>query len=111
MRVARIVSLVALAVTALALVASCGGDGDEEAAPATAEEAPAMTEEAATEEAAAEGGAAAGPNLDASQPSFDLVIERVTNGKGPMPAFGQDGTLNEQEILDVAAYVVQSTQG
>ena len=44
-----------------------------------------------------------GPNLDDAKPSFDLVVERVTNGKSPMPAF--KGTLSPQQIDDVAAYV------
>jgi len=48
-----------------------------------------------------------GPNLDESQPDFDLVVDRVTNGQGAMPAFGD--TLEEKEIADVAAYVVEST--
>ncbi len=52
-----------------------------------------------------------GPNLDQAQPSYDLVVERVTNGAGAMPAFGRQGILDEQQIQDVAAYVVQSTQG
>jgi mono/diheme cytochrome c family protein len=46
---------------------------------------------------------AIGPNLDAAQPPYDLVVERVTNGQGGMPSF-QD-TLSEQQIQDVAAYV------
>jgi cytochrome c6 len=44
-----------------------------------------------------------GPNLDASSPPLELVVERVTNGQGVMPSF--EGTLSEQEIADVAAYV------
>jgi mono/diheme cytochrome c family protein len=44
-----------------------------------------------------------GPNLDDAQPSADLVVERVTNGQGAMPPF--KGTLTEQQINDVAAYV------
>lgn len=44
-----------------------------------------------------------GPNLDSTQPSYDLVVDRVTNGKGAMPAFS--GRLSEQQIQDVAAYV------
>jgi cytochrome c6 len=44
-----------------------------------------------------------GPNLDESQPSFDLAVDRVTNGQGAMPSFS--GSLTEQEINDVAAYV------
>jgi cytochrome c553 len=44
-----------------------------------------------------------GPNLDESQPSVDLVVDRVTNGQGGMPSFSS--TLSEQQIADVAAYV------
>ena len=44
-----------------------------------------------------------GPNLDDAKPSYDLVVERVTNGKGPMPPF--KGQLSDQQIMDVAAYV------
>ena len=44
-----------------------------------------------------------GPNLDDSQPSADLVVDRVTNGQGAMPSFSS--TLSEEQIQDVAAYV------
>jgi mono/diheme cytochrome c family protein len=44
-----------------------------------------------------------GPNLDDSQPDAALVVDRVTNGRGVMPPF--EGTLSEQQIADVAAYV------
>ena len=44
-----------------------------------------------------------GPNLDDAKPSFDLVVDRVTNGKGVMPAF--KGQLSAKQIQDVAAYV------
>jgi mono/diheme cytochrome c family protein len=59
------------------------------------------------EEAGASG--TVGPNLDESQPSPDLVVERVTNGAGAMPSFAD--RLSEQQIRDVAAYVVESTSG
>jgi cytochrome c553 len=49
-----------------------------------------------------------GPNLDEAQPDFDLAVDRVTNGSGAMPSFGD--SLDEQQINDVAAYVVESTQ-
>ena len=52
---------------------------------------------------------AIGPNLDDSQPDAALVVDRVTNGAGAMPMFGDQ--LDEQQIQDVAAYVVASTQG
>jgi mono/diheme cytochrome c family protein len=44
-----------------------------------------------------------GPNLDDAMPSYDLVVDRVTNGQGGMPSF--KGTLSPQQIQDVAAYV------
>jgi cytochrome c6 len=50
-----------------------------------------------------------GPNLDEAKPSHDLAVERVTNGKPPMPPFKDQ--LSEQQIQDVAAYVVQATSG
>jgi mono/diheme cytochrome c family protein len=49
-----------------------------------------------------------GPNLDQKKPPLDLVVDRVTNGKPPMPAFS--GQLSQKQIADVAAYVVQATQ-
>ena len=52
---------------------------------------------------------AVGPNLDAAQPSSDKVVERVTNGQGAMPSFS--GTLTEQQIQDVAAYVSSAAGG
>ena len=48
-----------------------------------------------------------GPNLDDAKPDPGLVVDRVTNGQGAMPSFGD--SLSEQEIADVAAYVVEST--
>jgi cytochrome c6 len=48
-----------------------------------------------------------GPNLDESQPDFELAVDRVTNGSGAMPSFSD--RLSEQQIRDVAAYVVEST--
>ena len=47
-----------------------------------------------------------GPNLDESEPDFDLVVDRVTNGQGAMPSFS--GQLSEQQIRDVAAYVSEN---
>ena len=44
-----------------------------------------------------------GPNLDDAKPAAALVVERVTNGKGPMPPF--KGQLTDKQIQDVAAYV------
>ncbi len=44
-----------------------------------------------------------GPNLDEKKPSKDLAVERVTNGKPPMPSF--KGQLSDAEIDAVATYV------
>ena len=54
-------------------------------------------------------GGTVGPNLDDSQPSLELALDRVTNGQGGMPSF--QGTLTDQQIADVSAYVVQATSG
>jgi mono/diheme cytochrome c family protein len=59
-------------------------------------------------EAAGSSGAI-GPNLDESQPDAALVEERVRDGAGAMPAF--EGRLTDEQIADVTAYVVESTQG
>jgi mono/diheme cytochrome c family protein len=50
-----------------------------------------------------------GPNLDDAKPDLSLAVNRVTNGAGAMPSF--KGQLSDQEIADVAQYVVESTQG
>ena len=50
-----------------------------------------------------------GPNLDESQPSVELAVDRVTNGQGVMPSFAD--TLSEQQIQDVAAYASTATGG
>ncbi len=44
-----------------------------------------------------------GPNLDDAAPSYELAVERVTLGQGGMPAFGDQ--LEPQQIADVAAFV------
>jgi mono/diheme cytochrome c family protein len=44
-----------------------------------------------------------GPNLDQSQPSVELAIDRVTNGSGAMPSFRDQ--LSEAQIRAVAEYV------
>ena len=44
-----------------------------------------------------------GPNLDSSRPSKDLVVDRVTNGRGAMPSFSE--SLDEAQIQAVADYV------
>ena len=50
-----------------------------------------------------------GPNLDDAKPSKELVIDRVTNGKGAMPSFAD--AHSPDEIAAVADYVVASSGG
>jgi mono/diheme cytochrome c family protein len=59
--------------------------------------------------AAAHSTGTVGPNLDQSKPDYRKATARVTLGKSPMPSF--KGTLTDQQIADVAAYVVKSTGG
>ena len=47
-----------------------------------------------------------GPNLDDAKPSKDLAVERVTNGKAPMPSF--KGQLSEAQIEAVATFVAEN---
>jgi mono/diheme cytochrome c family protein len=59
--------------------------------------------------AAAKSTGTVGPNLDDLKPAFDKVVAQVTNGGAVMPSFKDK--LSPEEIQDVAAYVVASTQG
>jgi mono/diheme cytochrome c family protein len=115
--------LLVAVLAAAALAAGCGGE--DTAAPgtttdtATGEDA---SRDAANGEqvfasagcggchtlAAAGSSGTIGPNLDDASPSFDKVIERVTNGQGAMPSFAD--TLRAQEIQDVAAFVSGATR-
>jgi len=114
-------------------VAGCGGGEETAPLPETVEgTVPAATTGAASPTPSLEGKAAAGkgiytsagcggchaldaagssgsvgPNLDDSKPDFALAVDRVANGRGAMPSF--EGQLSEQEIADVAQYVVEST--
>ena len=47
-----------------------------------------------------------GPSLDERKPSFDRVVDGVTNGKGVMPPFV--GQLSDQQIANVAAFVSEN---
>jgi mono/diheme cytochrome c family protein len=134
MRRSVLVLLIAALALVLGVAAGCGG-GDEAAPTAetvegtlpegtTAEE-PASTVEgdaSAGEAVYVEGGCGGchtmeaagssgsiGPNLDDSQPDMELVVDRVTNGSGAMPAFGDQ--FSDKQIADVAAYVVENTSG
>jgi mono/diheme cytochrome c family protein len=48
-----------------------------------------------------------GPNLDQLKPSLSAATNQIKNGGGGMPAFSSQ--LSDQQIADVAAFVVQST--
>jgi mono/diheme cytochrome c family protein len=132
-----LVSVVLFAGTMVGVVVFAAEEGEphsEEATQTQGEEPPTSTEQTTTEPSAPAGDAAAGeavfasagcggchtleaagatgnvgPNLDEAKPDAELVVDRVTNGKGVMPSF--KGQLSEKQIQDVAAYVVASTQG
>jgi mono/diheme cytochrome c family protein len=138
MRRLALLALLALALAVPLGLAACGGGEEASPTPETIEGPPptaATTEAETTEEpgSTVEGDASAGegvyasagcggchtleaagstgnvgPNLDDSKPSVALTTDRVTNGRGAMPAF--EGQLDEKQIADVAAYVVESTQ-
>jgi mono/diheme cytochrome c family protein len=50
-----------------------------------------------------------GPDLDSVKPTYRIATARVTLGKGVMPSF--KGQLTDQQIADVASYVVTATGG
>ena len=50
-----------------------------------------------------------GPDLDQSSADVEQAFEQIMNGGGGMPAFSDQ--LSEQEIADVAAYVVAARGG
>ena len=50
-----------------------------------------------------------GPNLYQKKPPLSRIIDRVENGKPPMPPF--KGQLTDKQIADVAAFVLKSTHG
>ncbi len=128
--------LVALAAAALAAaLAGCGSEGVTSPTPATVEGSlPKAAPEPATPAfklkgdptagakifqsagcvgchtlAAAHATGTVGPNLDQAKPDYRLATARVTLGKGAMPSF--KGQLTDQQIADVASYVVKSTGG
>ena len=132
-RTALLLAFLALAGGGLA---GCGGEEDQDTTPETIEgtlpEATTTEEETTGGSEAPEGDAAAGeavfaqngcgschtleaagtsgsvgPNLDEAQPDFATAYETITNGRGAMPSF--EGQLSEQQIADVAQYVVEST--
>ena len=47
-----------------------------------------------------------GPNLDESQPDYDLAVQRVTNGGSGMPAFKRQ--LTPLQIDAISQYVTQN---
>lgn len=54
-------------------------------------------------------GANIGPNLDGAKPNYNLVIDRVTNGGGGMPAF--KGQLDDKQIKCIATIVSTLSTG
>jgi mono/diheme cytochrome c family protein len=131
----RAVPICLAAVAAGLLLSGCGSTGVKQAAPVTVVgSVPQAAQEPATPAFALKGDPVAGkgifekagckgchtladagatgtvgPNLDQAKPDYRLATARVTNGKAAMPPF--KGTLTDQQIADVAAYVVKATGG
>jgi mono/diheme cytochrome c family protein len=120
-----------LIATLAAALAGCGGGETAAPEPETVEgENPAATQTQQASEGNAEAGkeifaangcgschtledagssGTVGPNLDEAKPDLAVAIETITNGASPMPAFKD--TLTEQQIADVATYVVEASGG
>jgi mono/diheme cytochrome c family protein len=115
-----------LALTIAVALPACGGEEDESAEPETVEGTLPETE-AGGGEGNAENGKSVyasagcggchvlsdagstgsiGPSLDGTTLDEAAIAEQVRNGGGGMPAFGD--RLSDQEIADVAAYVVSA---
>ena len=47
---------------------------------------------------------AVGPSLDNPKLTHDFIVNRVTNGQGPMPSFG--GQISDADIGKLADYIV-----
>lgn len=130
------VALISLAAVAAAfLISGCGAEGVTSATPATVVGSlPAPTLEPATPAFKLTGDPTAGkalflksgcagchtlsdahatgtvgPNFDTAKPNYRLATARITLGKGAMPSF--KGQLSDQQIADVASYVVKATGG
>lgn len=134
-RVARAILTSLSCAAAVFVVAGCGSQGTVRAAPVTVEGSlPKPTLEPATPAfklqgvpatgkkvfasagcsgchtlSAAGATGTVGPNLDQAQPDYRLATARVTLGKGAMPSF--KGQLSDQDIANVASFVVQATGG
>ena len=103
-----VASVAALPVRAEPDVAGGGGGGEEGGEAGGAADGEAIFAEAGcggchTLEAAGTSGSI-GPNLDDSKPSRELVVDRVTNGQGAMPAFKD--SYSAAQIDAVADFVV-----
>jgi mono/diheme cytochrome c family protein len=120
------------AVAALLVIAACGSQGEISATPETVVGSvpQSTTEQVEVPEGDAAAGAdvfssagcgschvladagasgTVGPNLDDVQPSAEAAYEQILHGGGGMPPY--EGQLEEQQIADVTAYVVQATSG
>ncbi len=82
-----------------------GGGGDVEGDPAAGKEIFASTGCGSCHTLADAGSTGnIGPSLDNSSVDYAAAVEQITNGGGGMQAYS--GTLSDEEIANVAAYVV-----
>ncbi len=90
----------------VAVLAGCGGGGPTHGGTTSAGKGRALfvTECGGCHTLAAAGArGTAGPDLDQTRPSYERVVEVVTNGGSTMPAFS--GTLTRAQIQAVSRYV------
>ena len=92
-----------------------GGDGGAASVPSTTAPAAAISGDPVAGKAVfARSGCSGCHNLaTAAQPSLEVAIDLVTNGKNAMPAFAKanGGPLDDRQVADVVAYFLEKTGG
>ena len=100
------ISLAAAMLAALTALAGCGGSGNGGTGGTTSAGGgrTLFVEYCGSCHALAAAGTSgiSGPDLDQARPSYDLLVEKATNGGSTMPAFA--GTLTRAQIRAIARY-------
>jgi mono/diheme cytochrome c family protein len=100
-----------LLLAVVAVLAGCGGSGDDSSTDAAGAGAKVFTSAGCGNchmLADAKSHGQMGPDLDQLKPGYDTVVRQVSNGGNGMPPFA--GKLSTGEIRAVAAYVVHATK-
>ncbi|MFT4034753.1 MAG: cytochrome c [Patulibacter sp.] len=115
-RTGRRAAILGIAAT-VALAAGCGSSGSSESTTGSSSTTGSQLQASTGKEifqkagcvschqlAAAGGSGNIGPDLDKAKPGRDEIIDTVTNGDGPMPAFKD--RLSADQISTLAEYIV-----